>query len=169
MRLRYFVVKREPTTYCGLNLVDTPDIDISAEPAPPAPPAIPGRWASLLQVVMCCGQIPTQTAIYGVLVLAGMKPPSGDALPLPFFAALSLIDTAVVAIMIFVFLRASGESIRQVFFGSRLVSKEMTLGLILIPAVLVGTGMLMGSPAMHRRRCGSSPAWSPPVLRILRS
>ena len=144
MRLRYFVVKREPTTYCGLNLVDTPDVDIFAEPVPPALSALPGRFAALLQVVMCCGQLPTQTVIYGVLVLVGMKPPVGDALPLPFFAALSLIDTAVVTLMIFVFLRGSGESIRQVFFGGRILSKEITLGFILIPVILVGTGILMG-------------------------
>jgi hypothetical protein len=27
MRPLYIVVKREPTTYCGLGLLDTPDID----------------------------------------------------------------------------------------------------------------------------------------------
>ena len=157
MRLRYFVVKREPTTYCGLNLVDTPDVDIFAEPVPPAlpaPPTPPGRIAAFLQVLVCSGQVVTQTAIYAVLILLGMKAPDGDMLPLPFFVALSLIDAAVVAFMIFVFLRASGESFRQVFFGGREIKKELTLGVILIPVVLVGMGIIMGTikvafPGLH--------------------
>lgn len=151
MRLRYFVVKREPTTYCGLNLVDTPDVDISVLPAPPA---IPGRITALIQVVVCCGQLPTQTAIYGILMLAGMKGPVGDKIPLPFFAALSLIDTVLITVMIFTFLTASRESIRQVFFGGRVLKQEIKLGLILIPVVLVGTGIIMGLvrlafPSLH--------------------
>ena len=113
MRLRYFVVKREPTTYCGLNLVDTPDVDISVAPVPQATPS---RFASAIQVIVCCGQLPTQTPIFGLLVLLGMKMPVGDAISLPFFAAITLIDTVVVAFMIFVFY-APGESVRNPFGG----------------------------------------------------
>src|SRR3982751_241622 len=141
MRLRYFVVKREPTTYCGLNLVDTPDVDISVEPAPSATPS---RSSSAIQVLVCCGQLPTQTPIFGLLMLFGMKAPVGDMISLPFFAAMTLIDTVVVAFMIFVFLRASRESVRQVFFGGGILSKEIVTGLVLIPVVLLGTGLLMG-------------------------
>jgi membrane protease YdiL (CAAX protease family) len=154
MRLRYFVVKREPTTYCGLNLVDTPDVDISAEPVPPAPPTPPGRVASAIQVFACAGTVVTQTPIFGLLVLFGMKAPVGDAISLPFFAALSLIDTVVVTFMIFVFLRASGESVRQVFLGGHAVKNEILFGLILIPVVLIGIGILAGGlraafPGLH--------------------
>lgn len=141
MRLRYFVVKREPTTYCGLNLVDTPDVDISVLPAPQP---TPGRFASAIQVLVCCGQLPTQTPIFGLLMLFGMKAPIGDAISLPFFAAMTLLDTVVVGFMIFVFLRASGESVRKVFFGGGVLSKEIVTGLVLIPVVLIGTGILMG-------------------------
>lgn len=141
MRLRYFVVKREPTTYCGLNLVDTPDVDISVAPAPPA---TPGRFASAIQVLVCCGQLPTQTPIFGLLMLLGMKAPVGDVIPLPFFAAMTLLDTVVVGFMIVVFLRSSGESVRQVLFGVGILKKELGVGLMLVPVVLIGTGMLMG-------------------------
>ncbi|MBW8712890.1 MAG: hypothetical protein JF632_02255, partial [Acidobacteria bacterium] len=77
-------------------------------------------------------------------MLFGMKAPVGDAITLPIFAAMTLIDTVVVAFMIFVFLRASRESVRQVFFGGGVLSKEIVTGLVLIPVVLLGTGLLMG-------------------------
>ncbi len=141
MRPRYFVVKREPTTYCGLNLVDTPDVDIPAAPVPPAPPS---RFASAIQVIVCCGQLPTQTPIVGLLILFRMRMYSGDQVALPFFAALTLIDTVVVTFMMFTFLSASRESIRQVFFGGGALKKELKLGLLLVPVVLIGTGIIMG-------------------------
>jgi membrane protease YdiL (CAAX protease family) len=154
MRLRYFVVKREPTTYCGLNLVDTPDVDIFAPPVPPAAPPLPGRFASAIQVFVCCGQVPTQLPIGGILVLLGVPMLVNEQLTLPFFAALTLIDTALVTFMIFVFLRTSGESFRQVFFGGGVLKKEIQLGLILIPVALIGAGIILGGlrvafPGLH--------------------
>lgn len=151
MRLRYFVVKREPTTYCGLILVDTPDVDISVAPVPQA---TPGRFAAAIQVVLCCGQLPTQTPIYGLLILAGLAAPVGDQITLPFFAALTLIDTVIVIFMMRVFLLASGESVKQVFFGSRVLKTEIKLGLVLVPVVLIGTGLLVAGlrqafPGLH--------------------
>lgn len=151
MRPVYFVVKREPTTYCGLNLVDTPDVDISPRPVLPEPP---GRFASALQVVVCCGQLPTQTAIVGLLLLGGMKMMANDQITLPFFAALTLLDTAVVVFMMVTFLRASRESVRQVFFGGGVLRKEVLLGLALVPVVLLATGLMVGAaraafPSLH--------------------
>ncbi len=151
MRLRYFVVKREPTTYCGLNLVDTPDIDISVEPAPPA---LPGRFASAIQVLLCCGQILTQTPLFGILWLFGLRLTADGQIPLKFFAALTLIDTALVVFMMYVFLKASRESVRQVFFGGRVLKQEIKLGLALIPVVLIGAGLFVQGlrlvfPSLH--------------------
>jgi membrane protease YdiL (CAAX protease family) len=145
MRLRYFVVKREPTTYCGLNLVDTPDVDISAAPVSSAPPNRPdGFWKKFrdrlpnaIQVFVCCAQVPTQAPIFGILMLFGLKLAPDGQIPLKFFAALTLIDTAVVIFMMFVFLRASKESMRQVFLGDRPIGREIKLGLALIPVVLI--------------------------------
>jgi len=154
MRLRYFVVKREPTTYCGLNLVDTPDVDIFAPPVLPAPPRIPGRIEAAIQVLVCCGQVPTQGLIGVVLVLCGVEMLDKGQLALPFFAALTLIDTALVTFMIFVFLRTSGESFRQVFLGGRALRKEIQVGLLFIPVALIGAGLILGGlrvvfPGLH--------------------
>ncbi|TAK19133.1 MAG: CPBP family intramembrane metalloprotease [Acidobacteria bacterium] len=169
MRLRYFVVKREPTTYCGLNLVDTPDVDISVRQVQPD---VPGRFASAVQVLVCCGQLPTQTLIVVLLSLAGMTPPSNDQIPLRFFAALTLIDTAVVTFMMWTFLRASNESPRAVFFGARNLKKEILLGLASVPAVLVGTGLLVGVlrlavPALHNVKISPFDSFTDSALKTI--
>lgn len=157
MRPVYVVVKREPTTYCGWNLIDTPDVDISAPPVPedPGPAAkLPSRFASIIQVVVCCGQVPTQTLIMVLLALTGMTLPTGDHIPLQFFAALTLLDTALVTFMMFAFLRGSNESLRTTFFGDRDLKTEIVLGLTLIPVVLIALGIIMGTlrvvfPGLH--------------------
>jgi membrane protease YdiL (CAAX protease family) len=154
MRLRYFVVKREPTTYCGLNLVDTPDVDIFAAPVLPVPPPLPSRFASAIQVLLCCGQYGTQALIFGVLMLFGLKIGADGQPPLTFFAALTLADTALVTFMMYVFLKSSGESFRQVFFGGQRLKQEIKLGLALIPVVLIGAGIMIQAirfvlPGLH--------------------
>ncbi len=169
MRLRYFVVKREPTTYCGLNLVDTPDVDISVVPAPQATPS---RFASAIQVIVCCGQLPTQTPIFGLLMLFGMNLGANGEIPLRFFAALTLIDTAVVVFMMFTFLSASRESIRQVFFGGGILKREITLGLTLIPVVLIGTGLLVGLlriafPSLHNVKISPFDAFTDSIPKTI--
>jgi membrane protease YdiL (CAAX protease family) len=107
-----------------------------------------------MQVVVCCGQLPTQTLIVGLLVLCGMAVPTDGNIPLKFFAALTLIDTAVVTTMMFAFLRGSHESLRAVFFGDRNLMREIGLGLAFIPVVLIGLGIIVGTlravfPALH--------------------
>lgn len=87
-------------------------------------------------------------------MLLGLSMTAGDQVALPFFAALTLIDTAVVIFMMYVFLSASRESVRQVFFGGGILKKEITLGLSLIPVVLIATGILIGTvrvafPGLH--------------------
>lgn len=98
----------------------------------------PGRWAAAFQVVICCGQIPTQTAIAAVLMLVGVVPEVNGQIALGFFAGITLIDTVVVIALMRVFLRDGHESARQVFFGSRARAHEVGLGIILTPVVLVG-------------------------------
>jgi membrane protease YdiL (CAAX protease family) len=56
---------------------------------------------------------------------------------LEFFAMLSLFDTALVAILIRVFLAMSGERSHDVFLGRRSVGREIIRGLALIPALWV--------------------------------
>lgn len=105
-----------------------------------------GRKATaILQVVITCGQIPTQTAIATVLLAAGVNPEVNGQVTITFFAALTLIDTVIVIALMRIFLKDSHESPLQVFFGPRErehgpynLERETGLGIILTPVVLVG-------------------------------
>ena len=99
---------------------------------------VPGRWAAAFQVVICCGQLPTQTSIAALLLLAGITPEVNGQIGLPFFAALTLTDTVVVITLMHIFLNDSGESFRQVFTGGRSNGRDVALGIIFTPLVLVG-------------------------------
>lgn len=78
----------------------------------------PSRWAAAFQVVICCGQIPTQSFIAVVLFALGLVPDDGH-ISLRFFAALTLTDTVVVIALMRMFLKDSQESPFRVFFGPR--------------------------------------------------
>jgi len=52
----------------------------------------------------------------------------------PFIYALTLIDTALVVSLIWVFFRARGESLRSALFGAQPQAREAAIGLALIPA-----------------------------------
>lgn len=127
-------------------------------PPPPvavvARPLTVGRWFALFQAFSVCG-IPTQLMVATILMLgANMQPFEGTGLSLEFFATLSLIDTALVALLIRVFLELSGESSRDVFLGRRPVLGEAIRGLLLLPIVFVAvTGIVLGlravAPSLH--------------------
>lgn len=95
------------------------------------------RWLALFETLLVCG-VPTQ-AFVGVclLVFAGMSPRHGDALSLPFFTTLSLVDTMLVVALIRFFLRSGGERPRDVFLGRQRPLREAVVGLALVPVVLV--------------------------------
>jgi membrane protease YdiL (CAAX protease family) len=74
--------------------------------------------------------------------------------PLEFFAMYSLLDTAFIAMLIYVFLQMSGETSRDVFFGQRPVRREIMLGLKLVPAVFLAVitivlALRMLFPSLH--------------------
>ena len=103
----------------------------------------PGRLATLFQVVVCCGQIPTQTPIVAALLLAGMTPYENDQVTLSFFVALTLLDTALVVLLMLAFITAGGERWQDVFYGPRPPRTDVGLGIILIPAALIlGIGLV---------------------------
>jgi membrane protease YdiL (CAAX protease family) len=103
------------------------------------PPAlrIP-TWFAMLQAFMVCG-IPTGAVLTFVLWLGfGVQPLSGAGdITLQFFAMVSLLDTALIAMLIYVFLRTTGETSRDVFFGTRPGKSEAWLGLKLVPVVFL--------------------------------
>ena len=105
----------------------------------------PAFWIAIAQAVLVCG-IPTQLGIAAALMLVvGMQPFDGDGLSLEFFATLSLFDTALVALLIRVFLIFSHEHSRDVFLGRRPALREALLGLVLVLPVLIAvTSIVVG-------------------------
>ena len=113
-----------------------------AAPVPrPAPLPLPA-WFAALQVFAICG-IPTQLVItVGLIVVGGVDIPTDlKQLPLGFFATISLLDTAAIALLIRLFLWLSGENSRDVFIGFRPVGREVARGLVLLPVTL---GVVIG-------------------------
>ncbi|MEO7192828.1 MAG: CPBP family intramembrane glutamic endopeptidase [Vicinamibacterales bacterium] len=104
------------------------------------------RWAAGLEALLVCG-IPTQVVIATVLVFAANVPllDNDGHVSLEFFSTLSLIDTAVVALLIRVFLWLSAEDPVAVFVGARPVRGELLRGLALVPVVILAvTGIVLG-------------------------
>ena len=116
---------------------------VGAPEAPGLPPvaAVPAAGAvqpphavfALMQAIAVCG-IPTQVIVAAVLILvAGMAPLTAEGLSLEFIATVSFLDTALVAILIRVFLLLSGENSRDVYLGRRPAWGEIGRGLALVP------------------------------------
>lgn len=113
-----------------------------------------GRIAAAFQVIVCCGQLPTQTALYGLLLAVGLRPEVDGNTSLAFFAALTLLDTVLVIWLMRVFLEDSGDSAREVFFGQASIRREAGLGIIFTPLVLVGAlavvaALRVAIPSLH--------------------
>lgn len=120
----------------------------------PIPVVRLSRWFAMLQAFLVCG-IPTQLIVAAVLVLfVGMQPFDSDGISLEFFATLSLLDTALVVLLIRAFLLLSGEETADVFIGPRPVKGEILRGLALLPVVFLSvTGIMLGLrylfPGLH--------------------
>lgn len=131
------------------------------EPADLSAPTLPGgpetpllfgafnpsisRVFAAVQVFLVCG-IPTQLLVFLALMYHG-SPMGADGstltvdpakISLEFFATSSLLDAALVAILIRIFLAMSGEHSRDVFLGRRPVAGEVARGLALIPLLWIG-------------------------------
>jgi len=112
------------------------------------------RWFALTQVILVCG-IPTQILAAVALAFgAGIPLVDSRGISFEFIATVSLVDTAMVAILIRIFLLFSDETSASVFFGPRPVRGEILRGLALVPVVWVAvTGIVLGLravvPALH--------------------
>lgn len=128
-------------------LGETPD-------TPPHAGGVERRVLALLQVIVVSG-FPTQLAVTAALVVTlGLTPFTGDGLSLEFVAIVSFLDTALVSLLIWAFLRASGESSHQVFLGKRPVLGEAWRGLVLVPPVLITLTLIVAgirfvAPSLH--------------------
>jgi membrane protease YdiL (CAAX protease family) len=117
-------------------LGETPEPAVSPPATTPPPLPTPLHWSLALFQVIAASGFPTQVLVAGVLILAmGMAPYSSDGLSLEFIATVSFIDTALVALLILVFLRLGGESSHDVFFGGRPFLPEFWRGLLFVPVV----------------------------------
>jgi membrane protease YdiL (CAAX protease family) len=101
-------------------------------------------WFAALQALLICG-FPTLMLVYTVLILGTQLPVlDGDQnMTLEFIALTGLLDTALVALLIRVFLMLSGETSRDVFLGLRPLKGEILRGLIAIPFMIGGVNLLM--------------------------
>ena len=105
-------------------------------------------WLAALQVFLISG-IPTQIIVAAVLMLGLRLDPFGPdgmmkSMSLEFIATLMLVDTALVAILIRIFLEVSGEDSRAVFIGRRKIFGEIWRGLAFVPVVFAGiTGIIL--------------------------
>jgi hypothetical protein len=96
--------------------------------------------------ILLCSSVPTQLVIGAVLTLAGVPPlTSTGGLSFAFVVTLSLADTfALVALMVLL-ARVHGESAVELWLGRRPLHKEMLVGALLIPVVLLIVAVLMGT------------------------
>ena len=125
----------------------TPDPGLPSEAIAPIASvsmAQPPHWIfALLQSIAVCG-IPTQVVVFAALFLARGMPVTADGnldlsfiSKLEFLATLSFIDTALIAILIRIFLMASKENSRDVYLGKRPPLREIGRGLALVPVTFL--------------------------------
>src|SRR5262245_65756378 len=86
-------------------------------PTPPVPPrrrTVLPTWFAAIQVAMLCG-LPTLGFVTAIIVLGTQLPIFDGPYPtLEFIALTALLDTALVALLIRVFLMLSGETSKNV-------------------------------------------------------
>ena len=93
--------------------------------------------------VLLCSDYPTQLLIATGLAQAGILPlDAAGRLSSRFVYLVSAIDTVVLLGLIFLFLRASGDRPRDVFFRKGDPIRELSVGLALVPLVFAGVLML---------------------------
>jgi membrane protease YdiL (CAAX protease family) len=102
-----------------------------------APRQPPSAAIALVQIILCSG-LPTQLALQFVLTAVGIEAPTTTKeWSLGYVAGVLVADTALVVGLILLFLRASGETPRNVFLGRRSVAWEWSVGISLVPAAFI--------------------------------
>lgn len=88
---------------------------------------------------MLLSGVPTLLVVTGFVLLGlGMDFTVGGRLSLQFIATVTLLDTALVALLIRLFLTLNGETSREVFVGRRPALGELVRGLLLVPLSFAG-------------------------------
>ena len=129
------IVADQPTASAP-TAAGTPSDDLIPPTAQGAPG---GRLIAAVEVVLCSG-FPTQLGLMVVFAAGGLQPTDGAGeLSLAYIVLLSLTDAAVLIALVFYFLRLHDERPNAVFLGGRAVGREIRLGLVLIPFVVIVT------------------------------
>jgi membrane protease YdiL (CAAX protease family) len=122
----------------------TPDIDAATGITTVLRRPVLPKWFAAIQVALLCG-LPTLGFITVVLVLGTQLPILEGEFPkqyptLLFIALSALLDTALVALLIRIFLMLSGENSYNVFAGGgfRPVWGEILRGLLTVPVLMAG-------------------------------
>ena len=103
------------------------------------------RIFAIAEVVLC-SSLPTQLAISLILRALGMEPVEADGqLSLQFVLILSIADTVALIALMVLFTRAQGQSVAQLWLGSRPPLGEALHGLLLIPVVFLMVVVLLNA------------------------
>lgn len=97
---------------------------------------------ALTEVLLCSG-VPTQLVIGQLLALGGYAPFAEGRPQAGPLATLAMLDSVLLIGLIVVLLRAHGESVVELLVGRRSVLRESLLGLLLVPALFVGVGLVV--------------------------
>jgi membrane protease YdiL (CAAX protease family) len=92
----------------------------------------PSRLRALLEVFLCSG-LPSQALIGLALGLAGVRPGKDGELSLSLLTSMTGLDTVILVWLVVTLLSRTGESPRQVLFGSRPIGREVVRGFVLLP------------------------------------
>ena len=112
------------------------------------------RLGAFIEVLLCSG-FPTQLLVSGVLIGFGMQARGADGgWSGPFVMAMALVDMVLVIGLVCLFLRAHHESVRDFIVGPQRITREIAIGLSLIPAafvlvVIVLAAALAINPDLH--------------------
>jgi membrane protease YdiL (CAAX protease family) len=128
------------------------DAEPRLDETPPAPPPVLApRLRALLEVAACSGY-PSQVLIGLLIAGIGLGPQSGSgALTLRGLSVLLALDSLVIVLLVWWFLRAGRESPHAVLFGERRWTVEAWLGLSLMPVlfllvILIGVAIVKIAP-----------------------
>ena len=112
--------------------------------SPDARPETTQQRLSAVAEILLCSSVPTQLAIATLLRLAGLSPDDeAGGLSLRFVFVLSVADTLVLIGLMVALTRAHGESVSDLWLGSRRVGREILVGALLVPVVFVMVVILL--------------------------
>ena len=105
--------------------------------------------------ILLCSSLLIQFAIMAILYLAGWPPnTSNEPLSLPFVLTLSLGEAVVTIVLMIALTQARGESVIALWLGRAPVTREIALGLALVPVVfgmvvVLLNGIRIFAPWLH--------------------